>query len=410
MRRRISLALACAFALVSVAPARADTPLEQARVYFDAGAQAYAAGRYPVAIEAFANAYKLAARPAILFSMAQAERKQFWIDKKPDGIARAIAHYRDYLAQVPEGGRRDDAATALAELEPIAVRFEGAASEAPTIVPTATRLLVSSQAVGARAAIDGGPASPLPRLADLTAGKHHIAVSADGYLPDERDVVVLAGVTTPFELNLREQPALLSVVAESGTNVIVDGRTVGEVPSAHPFEVPSGHHVVALAHNGRQLDREDVTFERGQPRTVTGSLLVTRQRRISEVVLTVGAAGLVTAGVFIGVAAAEQSSAQHILSQSQVMNISNAQLLQYNSDLAARNGWRTASLSTMGGSLGLLAVGGALFLFDHPDGEAKLGSDSPAAPLHVAPAGTVEISALPVAGPGFAGGGVVVTF
>jgi hypothetical protein len=416
LARSAALAIAASVAVALGAPssARADAATDQARVYFDAGAQAYAAGRYPVAIEAFSAAYRLAARPAILFSTAQAERKQFWIDKKPDGLAHAIQHYRAYLAQVPEGARRDDAATALGELEPVAERLGAATSESGApVVATATRLLVSSQAPNAQASIDGQPAAALPRLVELPAGKHHVAVTADGFFPDERDVVILAGVTTPVELNLREQPGQLTVLAESGASVLLDGRVVGDAPLAHPIDMSTGHHTLAVAKNGRQLFHEDVSVDRGRTKTVIAPLLISRQRRISEVVMGTGAVGLLAGGAFLGIAFAEQASAASIAAQRQVGNISPSQLAAYNSELTARDAWRTASLATAGAGLGVLIAGGALFLFDRPTGELGHHAAEPTPTPGLGPAGcgcSVEVSLLPVITPGFGGAGVVGRF
>jgi hypothetical protein len=416
-RSAFAVAVLAATSLAQVlAPssARADATEDQARVYFDAGAQAYAAGRYPVAIEAFSAAYGLAARPALLFSMAQAERKQFWIDKKPDGLTHAIDHYRAYLAAVPEGARRDDAATALAELEPAAQRFGTAPTDTGTpAAPATTRLLVSSQAPNARAAIDAAPAAPLPRLVELPAGKHHVAISADGFYPDERDVTILPGVTTPLELNLREQPGQLTVEAESGSSVLIDGRTVGVVPLAHPIDVSNGHHALAVSRNGRQLFHEEITVDRGRPKTVIAPLVISRQRRISEVVMLVGAGGLVAGGAFLGVTFAEQGAAQSIHDQRQTGNITGTQLAQYNTDLTARDLWRTASVAAAGGGFAVLAAGGALFLFDHPTGDTGRRGPEPTPTPGLGPAGcgcTVEVSLLPVVSPAFSGAGVVGRF
>src|SRR5262249_49982115 len=70
-------------ALLTAASGRADD-VEQAKNYFNAGATAYAAGQFVAAAQAFDQAYKLAPRPAILFSMAQAERRQYVIDSRPE--------------------------------------------------------------------------------------------------------------------------------------------------------------------------------------------------------------------------------------------------------------------------------------------------------------------------------------
>jgi PEGA domain len=410
--RAILVGAALALAGVLSAPVvRADS-VEQARMYFDAGAQAYTAGRYAVAIEAFDEAYRLSSRPSALFSLAQAERKQFWVDKKPEGLSRALGHYRAYLTAVPEGGRRDDATSAIAELEPVQARLGGAVEVAAPGAQTDTRLLVSSQAINASASIDGAGAAPLPRIAPLTPGKHHVLVVADGYFDDERDITILPGVTTPMELNLKEKPGLLNVETESGATILVDGREGGTTPQAHPLEVPSGKHTVAVSRNGRQLWKSDVTLERGKTRSIIVRLDLSRQRRISFVVLGASAVGVVAGAVFIGVSVAQQSSAESIKSQRAVSNITASQLASYNGDLTARAAWRSASLATFGASAAVLATGGALFLFDRPTGGKAEPSFEPA-PRPATPVGCgcgIEISAIPMVGPGFGGAGVLGRF
>ena len=70
--------------------------VEQAKEYFRAGAQAYAVGQYQVALQAFEQAYALAPRPAVLFSMAQAERRQYFVDQKTEHLEKAIRMFREY--------------------------------------------------------------------------------------------------------------------------------------------------------------------------------------------------------------------------------------------------------------------------------------------------------------------------
>ena len=78
----------------------------------------------------------------------------------------------------------------------------------------------------ARRSTGGGRRAAAPRVAPSRA--HHVAVSAEGYQDDTRDVTLVPGVTTAVELNLREQPGLLTVQAEGGATVYVDGRAVLE--------------------------------------------------------------------------------------------------------------------------------------------------------------------------------------
>src|SRR5439155_20339287 len=84
--------------------ARADD-VDKAKMFFNAGAQAYSVGQFAPSIAAFEEAYKLAPRPAILFSLAQAQRKQYFVDHKPYLLERSVENFRKYVEQVPQGGR-----------------------------------------------------------------------------------------------------------------------------------------------------------------------------------------------------------------------------------------------------------------------------------------------------------------
>ena len=155
IRRALVRGLVAALPLVvTAAHAQPAQDLEQAKTYFNAGAQAFGAGQFTAAVQAFEEAYKLAPRPAILFSMAQAERRQYAVDRRPENLRRAVAHYRQYLKEVDKGGRRADAAQALSELEPMLAKLDAeprAAGTPPAPPPEVaqTRLMVSTQTKGA---------------------------------------------------------------------------------------------------------------------------------------------------------------------------------------------------------------------------------------------------------------------
>jgi hypothetical protein len=59
------------------APASERATAQQARAFFEIGAQAYAVGDYVAALDAFREAYALEKRPGLLFSTAQAHRRLF---------------------------------------------------------------------------------------------------------------------------------------------------------------------------------------------------------------------------------------------------------------------------------------------------------------------------------------------
>ena len=67
---------------------------ERARTYFNAGAQAYASAKYADAVRSFEQAFAIAPRPQVLFSLAQAEPKDFLIGRAARPPS-AIAHTRN---------------------------------------------------------------------------------------------------------------------------------------------------------------------------------------------------------------------------------------------------------------------------------------------------------------------------
>ncbi len=409
--RRAFLLLALALALGGAAwPAGAlaqGSAVDQAKTYFNAGAQAYEAGRYGVAVDFFDQAYKLAPRPAILFSTAQAEKKKYFAEHDPRDLKRAVDLYRQYLSQVTTGGRRADATDALGELEPLASRADmQTAAATPSNPPAvaATHLMLSSPAPKAAASLDGNAAAELPLSADVAPGKHHVHVTAEGYFDEDRDVDVEG--TVGIDIALRERPALLSVTGLDGADVIVDGRLLGTTPLVRPLEVPAGKHLVAVMKNGYHGFSREVAFEHGQNTTVDAHAKPTGQRVVSYVLFGAGAAAVVAGAVFTGIAISEQSKASDINAARQSGPIGNQDLADYNSDVDARNNWRSAAVGTFAGAAALFATGAVLYFFDKPSASALPPGPEPAPAPQPAKPKDMELSAAPVIGPGFAGFGL----
>src|SRR5512145_1821022 len=154
--------LSLAVALLSGHSAFAEpTSLEKARESFRAGAQAYGLGEFGAAIQAFEQAYALAPRPAVLFSIAQAERRLYSLNHDQAHLARAIEMYRQYLADETQPGRKSEAVQALSALEPLLVAANAASrpstpatsAPAPSMV-LPTRIMISSPAQNAVIALD----------------------------------------------------------------------------------------------------------------------------------------------------------------------------------------------------------------------------------------------------------------
>ncbi|RYE84474.1 MAG: PEGA domain-containing protein, partial [Myxococcales bacterium] len=273
--------------------------LEQAKSLFNMGAQLYAARKYPAAIQNFEEAYRLAPRPALLFSIAQAERRHYHETLQVESLRRAIQRYRSYLAQVEQGGRRAEAGQALAELELFAARQAPAASSAsapPALPMRPTLSVMATQVKNARVVVDGRASDEGVFSEEVAPGKHTIKVSADGYLDEEREVVVQS---TPlaFDIALRERPAALLFAAPPGAQVSLDGRLIGITPLPSAIEVPPGAHVVSVARNGHSLYATEIELERGESRTIEASLPRTTQRKVAHGLFIGAGASLIAGGV-----------------------------------------------------------------------------------------------------------------
>jgi hypothetical protein len=405
---------AVTFALVLLVPnlARAgDASTERAQALFNVGAQAYAQGEFGGAIDAFEEAYRISQRPGLLFSIAQAHRKQFFAAHDPADLEAAVEHYRAYIAKVSSGKYRVIAVDELAELEGVASK-SGIALTQPVQAPAEkprTRVMVSATVEGARVSLDDGPLKPSPLIADVKPGNHHVRVEADGYFEGRHPLVAVEGGLVALEVPLSAKPAKLSVNTENGADVLVDRRPVGRTPLTAPIELPAGTHFVALTRNGRAPYGQEVRLARGESRTLDVSLGGTRQRVWSYVLFTAAAAGVVAGGVFVGFAFWEQGQAESTLQTSTTSNITQSQLDAYSAALSARESFKLAAYGAFGGAVALALGGAALFLFDTPQpllGPTRFEDNAPqkqkATPL--------EVSAAPLVGPGLVGATVVGRF
>lgn len=376
MRHALVLLLA-ALLLVPVT-ARAD---DRAKAFFQAGAQAYDAGRFAAAVQAFEEAYRLAPVPAILFSMAQAERKQFFVSRSREFLDRAVSHYRSYL-QAQGATRRAEAADALAELEGQLARLAPVAAPAPAKPQTTARLMVTTQAAGAQVAVDAQAPVPAPFIDDLAPGRHKVRVEAEGFHPEEREVELALGSPTGLDLVLKERSGTLRLSGEEGADVYVDGRRVGETPLPGPIELSPGRHAVVLVRRGHEPFTRELQLGRGEAVTLEPRLSRTWQRVGSYVVLGSGvlvALGGVTCSV---IALNREQVAQKVLEQQARENITGRQLQDYNLALRQRDQWRSSAQTTSGIAAGLLVIGGLVYWLDQPRVSSQ-GSEVTLSPLLV---------------------------
>lgn len=371
-------ALLVAAALLSLATAaRAeDAELEQAKAAFEAGKAAYAAGSYEAAIAAFTEAERLASRPAIVFSLAQAYRLQYFVDRRPPRIQRAVELYRRYLAEEPQGPRREDAVSHLASLEPLLLKVEAEHGRTAMVEErrAETQLMVSSSVKDAQVSIDGAPLAPAPLLQVVSPGAHQLLISAPGYFERRLEKLAVEGRLVVVDVELEERPAQLSLSAPDGAEVLIGGRRVGEAPLAGPVALPPGRHFVSVSRNGAYPKAEELVVERGQAVQVAVELESTTQRTTAYVVLGSAGALLIGGGVTTALALLAEGRAKDIRGRLDAgQNLEPTDLDDYDRAVSRRDTFTALSVGLFAGGGAAALTGVLLYAFDHARAETAPG-------------------------------------
>ena len=389
----------------------------QAKILFDLGAKAYETNKYLAAISAFQQAYKLAPRDGIIFSMAQSYRRQYYTDSRPEFLRMAVEKYRDYVAKVGTAGRAADARQALAELEPLLAKLGvdvSAPPPAPVEAKPEARLMISTGVKIARISLDGGELQDMPLITEVKPIAHKIRIVADGYFDEEREIPTTEGGVVGLDIPLREKPARIVLSVADGAEVMVDGRSVGETPLAAPLDLKAGSHFIAVSVNGTKGYGEELRLKRGEKRELPVDLATTPQRYCSYAILGLGGAAVVAGAIFTGLAFSAQNSAIDISTARAAGPIAGTDLEAYNSDLDRRDAMRTVAAVGFGAGLLLGVTGLLLYGFDQPNVAAPPmraeGQDEQAPQESKPTAPSVDVAALPVWMPGGAMGLVTVRY
>jgi hypothetical protein len=350
--------------------------VERAKDSFKAGAAAYAAGEYLAAIQALDAAYALTPLPAIAFSLAQAERRQYFVARRPEHLLRSISLFRRYVEQVQTGGRRADAVEALSQLEPMAAKLEDQsipqASVPAALAPNpnqSTRLMVISDTPGARIWIDGVELSASPLVREVAPGEHRVRVTAPGFRENERVVTAVRGEFIPISVPLAELPGTLEFQTPSSAEIYVDGVFASQGGERVLLAVPSGSHRVSIVQNGYQLATRRIDVSGGKSDKLNIELEPTAQRITSQVLMIGSVAALGTGLAFSWLAVNAENRAQDFLSKQQSENVSNSELVRYSADVTQRDRYRLIAGAGFASSLGLLVSGLFLHELDRPGPE-----------------------------------------
>ncbi len=368
--KRLAIVTACLVACLARS-AYADPPsdLERAKESFKAGAAAYAAGDYLAAIQALDAAYQLTPLPAIAFSLGQAERRQYFVDHSRPHLDRAISLFRQYIDVSPAGSRRADALDALSQLEPLAAAQpkQSVLTPPPTLAARRTRVLITSDAPGARLALDGAAPALSPLIREVEPGKHSVTVTAPGFHATQRELTAIAGELILTQVTLRERPSILSIWTAADADIYVDGAYVSPGGDGVTLQLPSGKHRIAIARKGHQVGIRELTLERGKAQTIRVALQQTPQRIAAEGLFIGGGAALGASLIFSALTIEAEGRAESFLGRRRHENVSNADLFQYNSAIIDRDRYRIATGVCLTASAGFLITGLFLHELDQPN-------------------------------------------
>lgn len=411
MKFKTTLPLVLAFCLSSQLAFAQQAPdagtVKEAKTYYDAGSAAYERGDFDAAVQAFLEAQRRVEKPPVLFAIAQAFRRKYYVDKSTDSLQHALEYYRRYLTADARGARAADASQALAELGPAEERLladpnRNAPSQAAASDPK-TRIAISSAAEGADISIDGEVPRAAPVLREVKPGKHTVVVRARGYVDETRELVAVEGSLVAFDIVLRDRPATFEVRGEAGARIEIDGR-LSQQGASRTFSVAPGRHLVAVSRPGHEPYVREITFVRGEHKKLQVELKTTSRRRISNGFLIAGGVSLVGAGVLGLVALERDGAAADLRDARNTRNITEAERSDYESARGARNDFALAAGLAGGAAMVLGGLGLALHIFDDPSRNAPtLDSDAQEAPRKDTTR-SVELGFAPWALPGGGGG------
>lgn len=415
-RRASFWLLACLF--VSGTSTAEEPNVAKAREYFRAGAQAYSVGAYDVAIQAFEQANALAPRPAVLFSIAQAERRQYFFTHDEEHLFRAVQMYRRYLTEEHQPARKADAVQALSELEPM---VSGRADNSPdsargldSVSPPAsagsgpitqpTRVMVSSPAKNVTIVLDDTVTGPSPLVSEVAPGQHLVRFSAPGHLPTERRVIAVAGELVTMDVSLDEQPARLEIVAPTEAQLSIDGRVQGRCPFPKPIEVKSGTHLITISKAGFVGVAREERLEAGKTTVFHASLQRSKQRTAAMFMIGASASALTAGAVFAYFSYKQEQAALSFLETRGRREYSPEDLDLYNNSTRIdRDRLRGAAWASVGVGVGLSVASAFLWIYD--GGSVKVVQNQEKLP-NQAKRHSPRLLPQPVVGPSFAGFGL----
>jgi len=227
--------------------------------------------------------------------------------------------------------------------------------------------LITSDAPGARLAIDYTAPVPSPLIREVEPGKHRVVTSAPGFYSSEREVTAVAGELILNQVTLRERPSVLGIWTSEDAEIYVDGAFVSAGGDGVTVQLSSGKHQLAVAQKGYRVAVQEVTLERGKAQSVRIGLTPTPQRIASEALFIGGGAALGASLIFSALTVRSEGRAEQFLGERALRNVSSADLVRYDSALLDRDRYRLGTTVCLASAAGFFITGLFLHELDQPN-------------------------------------------
>jgi hypothetical protein len=285
----------------------------------------------------------------------------------------------------------------------ILVEAKGFKPETRTIRPAGDRLLVLYMALseehylgwieieanvpGVNVFVDrreAGPVGRTPFSGFLQPGKHVVYLEREGYVPQQRAIVVERGKPHQLDFKLELVPHGWVAVGVNkvahGAKVLIDGKVVCQAPCR--VQVAPGPHKLVLDHRGFKKYKGNIEVGRAVE-TQIGAAMSPAPSRVSAYVSFAFSAALLGTGTYFAVKARSEK-------QDLERNLRSNDKLISSDDPRIKSGWTHAiaadALFTLGGITGLLGLYYAV-RSPGPDSVIELGTKNYAIRPIVGPAG-----------------------
>ena len=235
-------------------PQPAPTPEDDAaKRHFEQAVALFNEGNYSAALVEFEQAYKLRPSAFVLYNIGLTQKALFRYTDAIESLQRFLDESQNLA---PE--KRAEATQIITEMKALL------ADVTLEITPAEATVTVDGRVVGK---------APLAKPVAIAAGAHKLEVTAEGYEPQKRDLMVTAGVPIKVTLALKAIPKTGKVRINSripGAIVSVDGRAIGPAPVE--VELDAGGHRLEVVADGHHTRREELVVAAGQTRQLEVTL------------------------------------------------------------------------------------------------------------------------------------------